>query len=240
MLDIKNLNDVMNYVEENQEPKITEVAGQQFSNKKLYPVVKQEADCLHVRTLDAIVQYVKADEAEESKYVITIDGVRDVSLRSVLDTKTRQREKLVHASAEDYSPDFGYFLNLETFLIALRSRFVPTDHSVLVLQALGNVKRDEGVNVEDDGISQQITAKKGVSYENETLPNPVVLKPFRTFPEIEQPESEFVLRLNNNIEARLDEADGGVWRVIAIQRIYEYLAAELATEIEAGEVIILG
>ena len=128
---------------------------------------------------------------------------------------------------------------LQNFIIELRSRFVPTEHSAQILSALGNVKKDEGVQVEDDGFSQQVTAKQGVSYEKTDLPNPVTLKPFRTFPEIEQPESEFVLRINSNMEALLEEADGGVWRVVAINRIAAFLESELEDLITTGDVVIL-
>ena len=35
--------------------------------------------------------------------------------------------------------------------------------------------------------------------ENKTVPNPVGLAPYRTFTEIGQPESKFVLRLKNGL-----------------------------------------
>ena len=54
----------------------------------------------------------------------------------------------------------------------------------------------------------------------------VTLKPFRTFREIEQPESEFILRYQNRngIEAALFEGDGGCWKLDAILRIKEWLS----------------
>jgi len=45
--------------------------------------------------------------------------------------------------------------------------------------------------------------------ENINLPNTVTLKPFRTFAEVSQPESEFVLRLKEGNRVGLFEADGG-------------------------------
>ena len=49
------------------------------------------------------------------------------------------------------------------------------------------------------------------------------LAPFRTFSEIEQPESSFVLRVNDRGRVGLFEADGGAWRNTAMLRIKEYL-----------------
>jgi hypothetical protein len=54
------------------------------------------------------------------------------------------------------------------------------------------------------------------------LPNPIALQPFRTFIEIEQPESIFVVRAHKGPEFSLFLADGGLWKLKAIQSIKEY------------------
>lgn len=54
--------------------------------------------------------------------------------------------------------------------------------------------------------------------------------PFRTFIEIEQPESEFLLRAKKGyegIEFALFEADGGAWKKEAIDNIAAYLKENL-------------
>lgn len=58
---------------------------------------------------------------------------------------------------------------------------------------------------------------------------PIVrLAPYRTFREIKQPESEFLLRSriddNNVPKLALYEADGGAWKISAIHGIAEYIA----------------
>ena len=55
------------------------------------------------------------------------------------------------------------------------------------------------------------------------VPNPVALVPFRTFIEVEQPESKFVFRVKDGPQMGLFEADGGEWRLAAMLRIKEYL-----------------
>ena len=59
------------------------------------------------------------------------------------------------------------------------------------------------------------------------MPNPAVLKPYRTFVEVEQPESKFVFRMQTGPEMALFEADGGAWRIQAMKNIKEYLEKEL-------------
>ncbi|KHO31340.1 hypothetical protein OR63_10900, partial [Clostridium tetani] len=82
--------------------------------------------------------------------------------------------------------------------------------------------------VGDDGVSQAATIKTGVASVNEVkVPNPVVLAPFRTFPEIEQPESKFIFRMQSGPRAALFEADGGAWRNEAMIKIKAYLEEQL-------------
>ena len=46
------------------------------------------------------------------------------------------------------------------------------------------------------------------------VPNPVTLRPFRTFIEVEQPESKFIFRMREGGRCAIFEADGahGSWR----------------------------
>ncbi len=59
------------------------------------------------------------------------------------------------------------------------------------------------------------------------VPNPVILAPYRTFPEIEQVESKFIFRMQEGPNAALYEADGGAWKNEAMRRIKEYLVENL-------------
>ena len=240
MISNENLKEVINYLEENQAPVITEVAGQDFSNKRIYPIQKVQPETLTVATLGAAISYIKSNvDKYEGQFVINILDSRRVAVYTSLEPKTRQREHLLEVRTPDCRPTFCQWVGLQNFIIELRSRFVPTEHSAQILSALGNVKKEDGVQIKDDGFSQELTTKKGVSYEKEDLPNPVTLKPFRTFPEIEQPASEFVFRVDSDMECRLEEADGGIWRIVATKRIAEYLTENLEHELAEGKVIIL-
>ena len=62
------------------------------------------------------------------------------------------------------------------------------------------------------------------------VPNPVELKPYRTFFEIEQPSSSFVFRMKSGGKGHEDgpmcslhEADGGAWRLDAIEEVKHFL-----------------
>ena len=98
-----------------------------------------------------------------------------------------------------------------------------------VLQKYTGLVRDEAVKeTGDDGISQAVTIKTGVaSVGQAVVPNPVTLAPYRTFPEVDQPLSKFIFRMQEGPKAAIFEADGGAWRNQAIKNIKEYLEKEL-------------
>ena len=80
----------------------------------------------------------------------------------------------------------------------MQAMFETTTDLTGILRIVGNLKDSAVKTVNDDGISQQVTVKMGVSrVGEEILPNPVVLKPYRTFLEIDQPESAFVFRMKS-------------------------------------------
>ncbi|MDF9627266.1 hypothetical protein P5775_32030, partial [Bacillus cereus] len=92
----------------------------------------------------------------------------------------------------------------------------------------------------DDGVSQAVTVKTGVaSRGNAKVPNPVQLSPYRTFVEVKQPESKFVFRMREGARCGLFEADGGAWKLEAMNNIKEYLNEALAQEIESKKVFVL-
>lgn len=76
--------------------------------------------------------------------------------------------------------------------------------------------------------------------ENVVIPPRVKLAPYRTFIEIEQPESEFVFRARKADDLphfALFEADGGAWRIESMKRIKAYLENKLK---DMENVVVLG
>ena len=100
----------------------------------------------------------------------------------------------------------------------------------LVLDFASHLKIEKGAEVQDNGISQMATVRDGVaSLAQAKTPNPVTLRPYRTFNEVEQPASQFVFRINKLANLALFEADGGKWKLEAVERIANYLKNELAS-----------
>ncbi|PKL00044.1 MAG: hypothetical protein CVV56_07980 [Tenericutes bacterium HGW-Tenericutes-1] len=170
---------------------------------------------------------------------IHIDDPNTVSIYSQLNDE-RKREQLVIAKAILPNVVYDRFLESENFIIELMSKFEPTEDREKVLKLFGCIKSEQVHKSMDDGLSQTVTAKKGISTVAEMeVPNPVTLAPYRTFPELPQPTSKFVLRLQDGPEAALFNAGGTSWRVEAMQSIKEYLDEGINPELKEFVKIIM-
>ncbi|GEC93903.1 hypothetical protein [Brevibacillus brevis] len=213
--------------------------GQEFASQPIHLIKNPTPEALVVRNLSGLVDYLIHNFDDQPPVLVHVASPTMVDVFSSYN-QDFNRNHLIQAKALLPRITFGQFMDAESFNILLQSCFVPNDARAIVLKVIGNLKEETVSNVGDDGVSQQVTAKTGVAtVENIVVPNPVSLKPFRTFVEIEQPESEFVFRMKSGPSAALFEADGGAWELTAIARIKEYLQGALEEEINSGKVTII-
>ncbi len=211
--------------------------GFQVSDKKLHVVPELCAEPLDVSSLSAVVSYVtedsKMDEinSDGPGLIVHIKSHQLVEVISPLHTTYRSREIYLAATAFPTAFNFGRFMNVEEFIVGLQALFVQDDNTRDILKVVGNLSVKAEHKTMDDGVSQSVTAKVGVArVEDVILPNPIELRPFRTFPEIEQPSSLFVLRIvkgDDGAKCGLFEADGGLWKVKAMGSINKELCSSL-------------
>ena len=143
------------------------------------------------------------------------------------------REYLVTVNAQVPELVYGRYIGHENFLFVLQSKFIDNPDRELLLKFTGTVESGTVAQYGDDGITQKATIKTGIASKGEAIvPNPVKLRPFRTFLEVEQPESAFVFRMQQDkdggVSCAIFEADGGAWKNAAMRNVKEYLQFELA------------
>jgi hypothetical protein len=171
---------------------------------------------------------------KDEKLFFHIENPSTVKLLGALQPDNYNR-RFVYAVADLYHDSFmfsgqarPYWYNLEMFVIALQSLFVPTDTLKSIIDMVGNLANESIQENKDDGFSQTLQVRSGISNRSRVkIENPVSLKPWRTFREVDQPESNFILRFfkdKDGIKASLWEADGGVWRFFAMQSIGQWFA----------------
>lgn len=154
----------------------------------------------------------------------------------------RDREELMKADAVVNEFRFNEYYDQERFLIELQANFLDTQDLLTIMQVAGNIKSGTTANYSDDGVSQKTTVKMGVELNDVIVPNPVKLRPYRTFAEIEQPESSYVFRIKDTDRGpafKLVEADGGLWKNGTMQKIKEYLEYELSEELEKYHITVI-
>ena len=209
-------------------PKIVETAQGAFSDKRLYRIEDRLVDTTKLSSLSGLVTMMKQEMNSYDKPLF----VRVVSPEQVDVLGTvrcdMQRERPYVAYAKFNSFDFDSYMSIENMIINLKSRFAPTEDRDYLVQLLGNITDQQSVQTKDDGITQSATVKSGIQLVGEQRIKPIVtLKPYRTFLEVEQPESEFLIRLKDG-RAALFEADGGAWEREAVKNVADKLRELLA------------
>lgn len=215
------------------ETKVLEIDGKKFTTKQVYKVQDPLPAVLEVTTLSALVDYIKTglDKKSSEKLLIHVKSPKEVSLYSEL-REDYERECYIQCKALlPNNTRFNDFLSTDRFNIMLQSAFVDNKDKELLLKVTGNIQESAIKQVGDDGVSQSATVKTGVaSVHDVIIPNPVSLAPYRTFPEVDQPVSKFIFRMESGPEAALYEADGGAWRNEAMMSIKNYLQEQLNEE----------
>lgn len=228
------IKEAIEYVVSLRKPEIQEIDGIAYSDKELSPVIHNpKARAVQMNTLTSLVDYIKAqvDEMDE-KMIVHVQSPTKVSLYSALDGE-RIRENMVEVVARVPGFEYGRFIDHERFCIGLQAKFLedPESDRSLVLKFAGTVEDGTVSQYSDDGISQKATIKTGIASKGDAIvPNPVKLRPYRTFHEVQQPISEFIFRMKSDdgVWCALFEADGGAWENVAMKNIKEYLEVELA------------
>jgi hypothetical protein len=238
----------MQFLLEKAKPQLYDLEGRRYSDKQLRPINEPEPTTVDVCSLQGLVSYFKngldselgsclaKDIGHAPSLFFHVEDYRTVSLCTPLHGPFLQRSVLLRATTLKNNFQFGQFQDSEKFAINVQSEFCPSENRSKLLQIAGNVEVNASVGIADDGVSQRTTAKTGIARREEVvLPNPVTLQPYRTFPEIKQPECQFVFRMRQDQDSRnpvsfaLFEADGNRWQIAASRSIAEYLTDHIET-----------
>lgn len=218
-----------------------EVDGRTYSTQNIQLVKDPKPAQIETTTLTALVDYLKSDMDEKyGTLLVHVVSPSEVRLHSELRSDQDRETYIVCKALTPNNIVFNRFSDTEQFNIMLQSSFVENEDRQILLKVTGTIQDKAVKEVGDDGVSQAVTIKTGVAKVGDVVvPNPVLLAPFRTFPEIEQPESKFIFRMQSGPSAALFEADGGAWRNEAMKRIKEYLTVELIEKAELKGIEII-
>lgn len=221
------------------------INGKTYSDNALH-LVEEERNyrrAVSFGSLDAIVKMIKT-ELDDYKVNDTAPLFIRIQDHKTVDVFTRpdDRERRTFPyDAKCTDADFREgWRDQQAAIIELRSRFIPTEDSEYLVDLISRINNEQGVQSNDNGVSQVVVTKQGVTLMGaETVKPRLSLQPFRTFREVSQPESDFILRLDENGRVGLFEADGGIWKMEAKDNIKAYLEEHLHDEVECGVVIVM-
>lgn len=145
---------------------IVEVDDKKYSTVNLQPVKEVGPAALDFNFLDSLVTYIKENidvYRPAHNLIIEIVSPTDISLHTELIGNFNQRFTPVHCSALISEFPWGKFIDPDNFIIMAQSRFVETIDLASIRAIVGNVKTEEVLQFSDDGISQMVNAKSGVS-----------------------------------------------------------------------------
>lgn len=185
-------------------------------------------------TLKGLVDFIKTDieglfSDPKRKALVTVESPSKVSV--YLPCSEAEKKRYCVASCHYGAPDirFDRYMDAEDAGIMLMTNFDEDQNRNTVLSVIQNMKEEQSESTADDGISQRVTIKRGIVGTDSTIfRNPAYLRPHRTFVEVEQPCSPFVVRFKDGHQAAIFESDGGAWKVTAVQNIGKWLSDQLA------------
>lgn len=184
-------------------------------------------------TLDGLIEWIRRDVngffSGEEKCIVNVTSPTCVKVITPCKGVANAAQKLAVCTYDAPQIKFDRYMDNEDFGIMLQTSFVEDENRDLALQVVRSMVEESSEQIADDGISQRVTIKHGAQMMS-TIPfkNPAYLRPLRTFTEVNQPDSPFVIRFKEGKQAAIFEADGGAWRVEAVRRIGEYLQTALA------------
>lgn len=232
------IKEAINRILELAEPHMISSVTGDYVDKKMVRIDKDlRASAVRMSTLSGLVDFIKGQtDFKPIPYIVQVVSPTEVRLISSLD---RDREREILAEVEADIPDFpfGQFTENEKFIINVQAKFMDGEadknDKAVILAFAGNVKAGTVTKYGDDGVSQKAAIKKGVTSLSEVeVPSPCKLIPYRTFIEVDQPMSEFIFRVRNDerlesVSCALFDADGGAWKIEAMENIKKYLKSQL-------------
>jgi hypothetical protein len=191
-----------------------------------------------MRTLTAVRDYFKnnVDALTIGDVLLHVITPEKVHLYSSLYEPFQQRDCLLEVCPSLRKFQFGAFHQIEPFIIFMQTCFLQTEAWAQIIRLVGNLSDEKITQFNDDGVTQKVTAKVSITRVADVqVPSPVILQPYRTFLEVDQPASKFIFRIQGKEGSpptcALFEADGGQWELEAMGNISKWLKENVPEEV---------
>ena len=240
------LKEFIEHIQKTTQPQIQNIDGVAFAIthdgmvEEILPTIFHPST-LKLNSLDALVKLVKTEASEmDTPLYITIPDHMTVRCFGQPNEEEQYYRQVYYETTATDVPGWGEknTLGFEEAQIALRTRFQETPDTLYAMKLVSDISLGAKVIYNDNGIATTITTQKGVALQtNEQIRPLVKLRPYRTFQEVEQPASQFLIRINER-GILFTEADGGMWKLKARETVKAYFEERLSDEISNGSVVV--
>lgn len=214
--------------------------------EEILPAKKPLPAPLIFTSLDSLVKTIKSERSDilsavnggGTLYISVASPIR-VEVFTGLDEHNRRAKVYTAIQELGCSWKGQSWFEHEEAMIVLQSQFAQNDGTEYLLDFLSRITDENSVSSDDNGMTQSVQVKKGIALAGRENIRPIVsLKPYRTFLEVEQPESSFLIRIKDGCKVGIIEADGGMWQFAARNSVKEYLEKAFEAEIAEGTVVV--
>lgn len=221
--------------------KVHEVDGRKYQHGGLTPIPDPMVEPLDLASLTGLVDFLiwEFPDGQMVNLLAEVASQEAVFVRTRVRQPWQDRPVIAIAKfGEATRFPFGRYMDQEAFLIGMQVGFVPDETTAKLLQLIGTVSASKVLNLLDDGVTQQVTASTGLAKLGLVgLPNPVTLRPYRTFSEVEQPPSRYIVRAKQTDDDEgktlplfaLFPVEDPSWQAQARANIAAYLKEALAS-----------
>ncbi len=230
---------------------ITEINGHNYlvnngRYSEIKPDVRPQPDTLTFTSLDGLVKTIKSERSDiltatNSGGTLYISVVSPTRVEAFTGLDEHNRRTDVYRANQELGRSWKgqNWFEHEEAMIVLQSQFAQNDGTEYLLDFLSRITDENSVSSDDNGMTQSVQVKKGIALAGRENIRPIVsLKPYRTFLEVEQPESSFLIRIKEGCKVGIIEADGGMWQFAARNSVKEYLEKAFENEIAEGTVVV--
>lgn len=211
-----------------------EVDGRPLFSEELFNAPRErndpKASAVQLHSLLGLVQFLASGQKNLSLvgHTLHVADPNKIQLIGPIRELERDREIPVICTSQPTATKYlDEWLSLELGIIALMSVFEKTEARDELITKLSEVSAVKETKMTDEGSHQNITVTSKTDMKSNTkIVNPVILRPYLTFPELEQPDVPFLVRLKetqHGMSVIFKPCDGGKWEVATIKRLHDHL-----------------
>lgn len=214
---------------------VQEIDGVKYTAGNLHAIYQPVPETLLIESLDGMIDFIQnnRDGVKAEDLMIHVINHRQVCLYGRFNPETNGRTGYVMASlSEQFKPfPFNRYLDHEEFIIAMLTLFEPSPDQDAFIARVQAIKSKNDEKNHDNGVTMTKTQVQGLEADGMAQKEVVKLRPFRTFSEVPQAESQFIFRMKpgqlGGISLALFECDGGAWVNGVRSNIVRYLQESL-------------